>query len=110
MQSNSGFQSESNSDDISRHLVHPPTDGPAVCVHCRSWANGRDGQCHNCRDVESMLGEVWNVLPISLYVKPSELRDWLKFYKPSGGEEYDPKYGSKLQKSWQDFSRLSCVI
>ncbi|WP_206188827.1 ComF family protein [Streptomyces hirsutus] len=46
--------------------------------------------------MKAALGEVWPVVPISLYEKPSELRDWLKFYKPSGGDEYDPAYGVKL--------------
>lgn len=98
MEPSSNLLSESSPQDIARYLVHPPTGGPEVCASCRSWNSGNVDRCNNCRDVESILGEVWNVLPISLYVKPSELRDWLKFYKPSGGDGHAPEYGTKLSE------------
>ncbi|MDH6549837.1 putative amidophosphoribosyltransferase [Streptomyces sp. SAI-041] len=96
-------QNDANDEDIAQYLVQPSLAGPGVCRYCRSWANLATGECHNCRDVKAALGEVWQVVPISLYEKPSELRDWLKFYKPSGGDEYDPAYGSKLTQILSEF-------
>lgn len=96
-------QSDMDLADIAQHLVHPPLGGPDVCQYCRSWASSGVKICNNCRDVRSTLGDVCPVIPISLYVKPSELRDWLKFYKPSGGDDYDPAFAVKLTQILKGF-------
>lgn len=80
------------SDSVARELVAPPEDAPDVCRCCRSWRNTAGNYCSNCLQAEDDL-EHWcdTVIPISLYRKPSALRDWLKHYKP-GEEPADPAY------------------
>lgn len=75
---------------VRRNLVPPPHDGPGICWRCRTW-NDRDGfpTCSNCADVESAL--LMPPIPlsvVSLYRKPSLLRDWLTHYK--GRDEDEP--------------------
>ena len=86
----------SRSDTLAAELVPPPPDARDVCPICRSWRPSGDNLCGNCRDNETSLGRACTqVLPISLYRKPTRLRDWLKFYKP-GDEEYHPESADLL--------------
>ena len=80
------------SDWIARELVQPPEDAPDVCPCCRSWRNTTGTYCTNCTQTQHDLS-AWcdTVIPISLYRKPSALRDWLKLYKP-GELPPDPAY------------------
>lgn len=84
------------SERLAAELVPPPADASDVCPVCRSWRPLDDGLCNNCRDNEASLSRAGTrILPISLYCKPSRLRDWLKFYKP-GDEEYRPEFAALL--------------
>jgi hypothetical protein len=64
-------------------LVPPPVDGPGVCPRCRTWNDAEpDPECSNCAEVRRALGTgALQISVISLYRKPSLLRDWLTQYK-----------------------------
>lgn len=96
---------EIQSDFLRSQLVPVPADASDVCPMCRSWRHQRFEYCSNCLQV---LGELTapcrRVVPITLYRKPSPLRDWLKYYK-HGGEEYHPEYGQYLSLIIRRFMR-----
>lgn len=83
---------------LRRNLVPPPADGRAVCRACRTWNDQADGPtCSNCLEVQTALGHA--VLPISvltLYRKPSLLRDWLTHYKGRADAD-EPEPAPNLQ-------------
>jgi predicted amidophosphoribosyltransferase len=84
------------SDAAAVHLVPPPSDAPDVCPRCRGWRPLRHEKCWNCAQVESRLTRpCFKVIPISLYRKPSQLRDWVKYYK-RGHEQYHPEFEGML--------------
>jgi predicted amidophosphoribosyltransferase len=69
-------------DGIAPELVPPPNDGPDVCPMCRSWRPEVDLLCWNCTRVHELLSRpCTTVIPISLYCKPSPMRDRLTLYK-----------------------------
>ena len=64
----------------------PPRGLGDVCPHCVGLIRDGSARCLNCNENASSLdGVVQDVVVISLYAKPSRLRDWLTFYK-SGDE------------------------
>jgi Phosphoribosyl transferase domain len=71
------------SDRLVTELVPPPTDGPGICSRCRTWNDAEpEPECSNCAEVRSLLGaEPLRISAVSLYRKPSILRDWLTQYK-----------------------------
>ena len=71
------------SDRLITELVPPPTDGPGICSRCRTWNDAEpEPECSNCAEVRSVLGaEPLRISVVSLYRKPSKLRDWLTQYK-----------------------------
>lgn len=67
-----------------------------MCPTCRSWLNTSEGLCNNCCQVrEELARPVDQIIPISLYKKPSDLRDWLKYYKPND-EAVEPSYRENI--------------
>jgi predicted amidophosphoribosyltransferase len=72
------------SDALTPALTVPPSDAEDVCSICRSWRARDHEYCWNCSTGAERLS-YWcrSVLPISLYRRPSALREWLKFYKPN---------------------------
>ena len=75
----------------------PPEDGqPNTCWRCRTWNDQPDDdQCWNCTQIVAELHVA--ALPldlISLYRKPSDLRDWLTCYKGrlDGSEPFVAEY------------------
>ena len=101
-------------DDLERirhRLVAPPSDGPGICPRCRTW-NDKPGHvvCSNCEEVASALGQP--ALPlnvITLYQKPSLLRDWLTLYKDPHAEPSldvrEPQLGARYH-----IERLVCTF
>lgn len=80
-------------DKLAKNLVPVPCGGEDVCSMCRSWKFPSEQICNNCLQVTNELAlPCSNLMPISLYRKPSQLRDWLKFYKPNT-EGFIPGYG-----------------
>jgi hypothetical protein len=78
-------------------LVPVPSEAPDVCGVCRSWKNPEEEFCGNCSHAQEELPyPCRTVLPISLYRKPSQLRDWLTYYKPNE-ERFEPEYGRILR-------------
>lgn len=78
-----------------------PSGDARVCRTCRTWlpilrdsdTNEEPTRCENCAEVRDVLNT--DPLPfsiISLYKKPSKLRDWLTRYKGREGDEdaFDP--------------------
>jgi predicted amidophosphoribosyltransferase len=81
---------------LSKNLVPIPWSGEDVCPMCNSWKFPADRICNNCVQVTTELAHPCSkLIPISLYRKPSLLRDWLKFYKP-GAEDFKPRYGDAI--------------
>lgn len=61
--------------------------------------------CPTCEVILGQLGELHpDVEPISLYRKPSRLRDWLSYYK-SGSDEFVPDNGRLLRELLEAFFR-----
>jgi predicted amidophosphoribosyltransferase len=73
-------------------LVAIPVDGqPESCWRCRTWTNWETGECWNCNQNFQKLGIPAVPLDmISLYEKPSQLRDWLTRYKGRLDDESEP--------------------
>lgn len=69
-------------DVLASELVAVPPGGEDVCPMCRSWRDHTYELCNNCaqafRDLSTPCGFV---VPISLYSKPSPMRDRLTYYK-----------------------------
>ncbi len=69
-------------DALESELVVVPADDAGVCPMCRSWRGAGYDLCNNCeqafRDVSAPCPFV---VPISLYAKPSPMRDRLTYYK-----------------------------
>lgn len=85
----------SDSEAISGELVEPALPRPGVCSTCRTWADKTEDQCRNCAMTAHVLGHP--ALPlnvVSLYQKPSQLRDWMTGYKDSldGSEPLVPEH------------------
>jgi len=85
------------SNELTSELVMPPGDASDICPRCRSWNDTGAGQCSNCDEVQNALGApALRLQAISLYMKPSLLRDWLTQYKGRLSDEdepYVPQYG-----------------
>lgn len=64
-------------------LVTPPQPGPGICPRCRGVCFDLEIQlCENCREADDHLVVTCpRIIPITLYVKPSPLRDALTGYK-----------------------------
>lgn len=89
------------SGSLIRSLVAPPADGEGICPRCRTWADkdfdckGHAGECENCREVRMALDmDPLRFAVVSMYKKPSDLRDWLTRYKGRDDEEdaYEPAF------------------
>ncbi|GLY24837.1 hypothetical protein Misp04_45690 [Micromonospora sp. NBRC 101691] len=82
---------------LSENLVLPPADAPDVCPQCRTAKRASESVCENCEQIALELSFPCKiVIPISLYCKPSVLRDWLKYYKPQT-DGFEPEYGRYVQ-------------
>jgi hypothetical protein len=91
------------SDTIRSELVPIPDDGSDVCPMCRSWRHSRFDYCSNCLQAQGELSKpCYRVVPVTLYRRPSLMRDWLKYYKP-GADEYHPEYGKFISTIIQRF-------
>jgi predicted amidophosphoribosyltransferase len=83
-------------DRFAAELVPPPRDAADVCPVCRSWRDIQGPICSNCAEHAEQLGAPCvQVLPISLYTRPSPLRDWLRFYK-EGNDTQREEFGQLL--------------
>jgi hypothetical protein len=68
--------------DVLKNLVPVPSDGPLICPMCHSWRYPAARLCSNCAEVcDTLTDYCGTIVPIAIYSKPSEVRDWLKFYK-----------------------------
>lgn len=71
-----------------------------MCSSCRTWDSTGTGRCLNCAHVEDVLGEpALAISVISLYRKPSPLREWLTTYKgrTDGSEQLVPEHQAYVQ-------------
>lgn len=86
------------SQHVSPHLTVPPRRGPGLCERCHTWNDSEpDFECSNCADVRETLGmEPLPTSVVSIYRKPSALRDWLTQYKgrSDDSEPFVPAYMS----------------
>lgn len=79
-------------------LTMPPRAAGDVCSICRSWRKPGYAVCWNCQTAADQLGAAVPVISVSIYSKPSVLREWLTFYKPSRGVE-NPEYRQSLREA-----------
>ena len=63
--------------------VSVPMQGPDVCPICRGHRDETEGLCDSCTVCHQSLGSLHPVVPMSLYAKPSAMRDRLRGYKDS---------------------------
>jgi predicted amidophosphoribosyltransferase len=84
------------SDEALDELVPPPVDGQEqTCGRCRTWTKWTTGECWNCAKNRQILGVPAPPLDmVSLYNKPSQLRDWMTGYKGrvDESEPFVPEY------------------
>lgn len=76
-------------------LVPPDATASSNCPICFACRTPTDPICGTCSVATNELGALTPIVPISLYARPSILRDMLSFYKP-GRETFEPSYGSLL--------------
>ena len=76
--------------DEDSELIMPPDPAPDVCLWCRGPKLVSEQMCSNCLLNATILGGLQEVVPITLYSKPSRLRDWLTFYKSYPSSAADP--------------------
>lgn len=85
------------SEELRPELVPPPADAEDVCPMCRSWRDPQYRLCSNCLEaVDELAHPCARVVPITLYRRPSRLRDWLTYYKQRSEDEYRHDYPSKI--------------
>ena len=70
-------------DSLARDCVTVPMQGPDVCSVCRGHRDETEGICDSCTVCDQILGSLCPVVPVSLYAKPSTMRDRLRDYKDS---------------------------
>lgn len=84
------------SDSVIAELVVPPVDGqPESCWRCRTWTDWESGECWNCAKNAQKLGMPAVPLDlVSLYIRESQLREWLTCYKGrvDESEPFIPEY------------------
>lgn len=76
-------------DRLESELIAPPIgEGRQACVVCCDIPDEGDVRCGKCRAAAELLrGVVTPVVPITLYVKPSEMRERLTRYKDRADPE-----------------------
>ena len=85
------------SERVRAELVPPPRDAEDVCSMCRSWRDPQFRLCSNCLEVLDCLAHpCTRVVPITLYRRPSQLRDWLTYYKQIPAIEHREEYRLNL--------------
>ena len=70
-------------DALEIDCVAVPDSGSDVCPVCRGHRDEAEPMCGSCRVCRDRLSSVCEVVPISLYCKPSPMRDRLRHYKES---------------------------
>jgi hypothetical protein len=92
-------------DRLQPELIRPPLTSTAdVCGICCDFTN-EPPACVKCRTAEEVLGSPpVPVVPISLYVKPSPMRDRLTYYKDPRGPE-DASLGAEVAALFERFFR-----
>lgn len=83
-------------------LTMPPRESSDVCGTCRSWRSRDYSVCWNCQMAIDEFGMATPVLPVTLYEKPSELREWVTFYKSSRGDLV-AQYAQLLRRTLDQF-------
>jgi predicted amidophosphoribosyltransferase len=79
------------SDEMVPQLVTPPIGAGDVCPLCHSWRPPSMQICDSCQRTGSAVGyPVGPPSVVTLYAKPSLLRDWLTRYKGRPGDADDP--------------------
>lgn len=69
-------------DALAPELVVVPADAEDVCPMCRSWRDPNHDLCNNCEQAfRDLSAPCQFVVPITLYAKPSPMRDRLTYYK-----------------------------
>ena len=70
-------------DSLVPDCVSVPMQGPDVCPICRGHRDETESLCDSCTVCHQSLGSLRPVVPMSLYAKPSTMRDRLRGYKDS---------------------------
>lgn len=74
-------------------LTNVPRARPGVCVVCHTWVPDDGITCENCEQVALAIARQPLIASfVTLYTKPSPLRDWLTQYKgrPGVADPFDP--------------------
>lgn len=89
---------------VFEELCLPPSPVDGICPTCRGVNYTSNRQCAECDAIAATLGTVLGpAWPISIYVKPSPLRDWLTYYKPNMEAPVDVEAGALLAELLYSF-------
>lgn len=70
-------------DELASECVSVPAEGSDVCPICRGQRDETARLCESCSLCEMQLPDLHPVVPMSLYAKPSPMRDRMRNYKDS---------------------------
>lgn len=79
---------------------------PGTCIFCHTWVSNVQTRCENCDEVAAVIGaDPIAASFVTLYTKPSALRNWLTQYKarPGDVDQYDPAAAPLLRQVLQGF-------
>jgi hypothetical protein len=83
-------------DALAVDLIPVPRDADDVCPICRSWRAPRFDRCNNCEQaINDLTAPCELVIPVTLYRKPSAMRDRLTNYK-GGNEDEQQRYAPEI--------------
>ena len=83
-------------DELASECVTVPRDGPDVCPVCRGQRDDTARLCESCTLCEAQLSYLHPVMPMSLYAKPSPMRDRLRHYKDSDNTAERERLGREV--------------
>lgn len=78
--------------DVLQEMTRVPTAGATICPTCHTWKDPERDACENCDEVADAIGaSPLDFSLVTLYSKPSILRDWLTRYKgrPDDADPWD---------------------
>lgn len=84
---------------VLQEMTRVPTAGASICPTCHTWKDPERAACENCDEVAAAIeAPPLDFSLITLYSKPSTLRDWLTRYKgrPDDADPWDEESESVI--------------
>jgi len=91
-------QREHSMHDSFDDLRLPPAQGVGICPICRGLNYTEEKLCAECTHIsESLQRDLLPASPITMYAKPSAMREWLTYYKETAEAPEDPAAQAALK-------------